>query len=855
MAVAPAVEGSGNIGQGALTEVRQFHHLTALEARREYPIHVRGTVTYFDPVTHNMFVQDRTEGTYVFTNGIQRLPAIQAGDEVDITGVTFPGDFAPTIGKPSIRVLGRGRIPAPLAGDVEDIFLGNADSQWVELEGVIHGLDSVLGHALATLTWGSRTFKAHILGLPILPEGFRGARVRLRGGAGSLFNRRRQLLGIQLFVPGMDYMTVLEPAPADPFSLPVREVDELLQFSPGVRTDLLTHVRGVVTLSAPLGPTWIRGAGGALTIRDHRFAQLAPGDLVDVVGFPVKGPFSPEMHDAVLKRIGGGPQPAPTPVTADEAREGNHDAELVRMDAILADQVSDGGEHVFHLQSGRTSFTARVADRPGIPGLTNDALLRVTGICSVEVDTSHDIVVPRTFTLRMRSPADIAVIREAPWWTPDRTLRALALTIGVVLLAFSWVVVLRRRVHRQTRVIAAKLSEEGRLRDEAQAASRAKSEFLANVSHELRTPMNGIVGFTALALETELTGEQRDYLETVRTSADSLLRIIDDILDFSRTDAGGVELDETEFSLADCLHSAMRIVEADAARNGLRMNCEILPDIPARLRGDPERLRQIVLNLLSNAVKFTPQGSVTLVAALESESDTGVCVRISVADTGIGIPVEKQALVFEPFRQADGSVTRKYGGTGLGLAISRNLVRLLGGAMQLESAPGKGSTFVFTVPFRRPPQGCALQPAARRWEESAARPLSILVAEDNAVNQRLLVTILESRGHRVRAASNGAEAVEFFRDGEFDLILMDLQMPELDGIEATAAIRQSEKGNAHVPVYAFTAHAMAGDREKCLAAGMDGYLSKPVQLDDLVAVVNEVAAKTVEERQPSEPVG
>jgi signal transduction histidine kinase/CheY-like chemotaxis protein len=855
VAASAAVEGRGNIAPEVLTEVRQFHRLTALEARREYPLHVRGTVTYFDPLTHNMFVQDRTAGTYVFTNGIQGLPAMRAGDDVDITGVTFPGDFAPTIGKPSIRVLGRASMPAPLAGDVEDVFQGNADSQWVELEGVIHGLDTVLGHALVTLTWGSRSFKAHIVGLPALPEQFRGARVRLRGVAGSLFNRRRQLLGIQLFVPGMEYMTVLDAAPADPFALPVRDVDELLQFSPDGRTDRLTHVRGVVTLSDPLGPTWIRGSGGALAIRDHTFAQLAPGDLVDVAGFPVKGPFSPEMHDAVLKRIGGGPQPAPAPVTADETREGNHDAELVRIDAILTDQINDAGEQVFHLQSGRTTFTARIADRPGIPVFTNGAVVRVTGICSVEVDTSHDIVVPRTFTLRMRSPADIAVIREAPWWTPERTMRALALTIGVVLLVLSWVAVLRRRVHRQTRVIAEKLAEEARLRDEAQAASRAKSEFLANVSHELRTPMNGIVGFTALALETELTGEQRDYLDTVRSSADSLLRIINDILDFSRTDAGGMELDETDFSLADCLRSAVRIVEADAARKRLSLRCEVSPSIPTTLRGDPERLRQIVLNLLSNAVKFTPRGTVTLAAALESESDAGVGVRISVADTGIGIPIEKQAVVFEPFRQADGSVTRKYGGTGLGLAISRNLVHLLGGEMQLESAPGQGSRFVFTACFRRPRQPDPLQPAGRTWDESAARSLSILVAEDNAVNRRLLITVLESRGHRVRAASNGVEAVEFFQHGEFDLILMDVQMPELDGIDATAAIRQTENGNARVPIYAFTAHAMAGDREKCLAAGMDGYLSKPVKLDDLVALVGEVAAKTMDARQPSPSAG
>jgi signal transduction histidine kinase/CheY-like chemotaxis protein len=842
--VQPTESGHNN-EHAVLTEIREFHHLNAVDARRELPIHVRGTVTYFDPLTNNMFVQDSTEGTYVFTNGVERLPPIHTGDEVEITGVTFPGDFAPTIGKPSIRVLGRGKMPEPLSADLETIFEGNADSQWVELDGVIHGLDNTLGHALITLVWGGHTFKAHIAGVPTLPESFRGAHVRLRGVAGALFNPRRQLLGIELRVPGEEYMAVIEPAPADPFSLPVRGVNELLQFSPGTRADELAHVRGVVTLSEPPGPTWIQGPGGPLVIRNHTFIQLSPGDVVDAVGFPVKGAFSPEMYDATLRKTGHGLEPAPFALTADDAREGNNDAEFVRIDAILTDQTNDGGHQIFRLHSGRTSFTARIANWPGIPEFTNGAILRLTGICQVEADTSHGIAIPRSFILRLRSPADITVLREAPWWTPERTFKALALTVGAVLLAFTWVMLLRRRVHRQTRVIREKLSEEARLKNEAQAANQAKSEFMANITHELRTPMNGIVGFTSLALETDLTAEQRDYIDTVRTSADSLLRIINDILDFSRGDAGGLELDEADFSLADCLRSALRIVEPEAARKNLEVRCEVPSSLPM-LRGDAERLKQIVLNLLSNAVKFTAQGCVTLAAATASTTPDRICVRVSVTDTGIGIPADKHAVIFEPFRQADGSITRKFGGTGLGLAIASNLVRLLGGEMRLDSAPGKGSTFAFTAHFHKPALQDELQPSAGTAEERTSRPLSILIAEDNSVNRRLLVTILESRGHRVRAATNGAEAVEFFSDGQYDMVLMDVQMPEMDGIEATAAIRLSENGNSHVPIYAFTAHAMAGDRERCLAAGMDGYLAKPVKLDDLQDVVNEVAAGTAE---------
>jgi len=828
--------------RAVLTEVRQFHHMSGLDARKQYPIRILATVTYYDPVTRNLFVQDRTEGTYVFANGLQGMPRYKPGDQVEVTGVTFPGDFAPTIGNPSIRVAGHGPLPEPRSSNSDDIFVGAEDSQWVEMEGTIHGLDSVIGHALITLRWQNRTFRAHIIGLPVLPESYRGALVRMRGVAGSLFNRRRQLLGIQLFVPGIEYVKVLEPAPGDPFALPVREVDALLQYSPGVRPDGLTHVRGLVTLSDPYGPTWIRSNGGALTVRNHKFAALSPGDLVDVVGFPAQGPFSSEMQDAVIRKTANGPPPEPLQITADEAREGNYDARLVQIDAILADQTGDLNGRVFRLQSGRTSFSARIPERPGMPVLTPGAVLRLTGICSVEVDNTHEIVVPRAFTLRLRSPADIAILQDAPWWTPDRMLNALALTTGTILLTFTWVVVLRRRVKRQTRVIEAKLEEEARLRDEAQAANRAKGEFLANVTHELRTPMNGIVGFTALALETELNGEQRDYMETVRNSADSLLRMINDILDFSRTGAGSLQLDEADFSLAECLGSAMKIVETHASGKGLETRCEIAPEVPARLRGDAERLRQIVLNLLNNAIKFTARGSVVLRTVLESEDDSGVSLRMSVTDTGIGIPQDKQAAVFEPFRQADGSITRKYGGTGLGLAISRNLTRLLGGEMRLESEPGKGSIFTFTVRFRRAREANETVTQGDAPAALPTRPLSILVAEDNAVNRRLLITMLESRGHRVRAVTNGLEAVEAIGAGDFDLVLMDLQMPEMDGIEATAAIRRKQNGDGRVPVYAFTAHNMAGDAEKAVEAGMDGYLAKPVRSEDLLALVNRVAA-------------
>jgi len=831
-----------------LTNIRRIQHLPAEEARRAYPVHVLATVTYADPALHLLFVQNETGGIYVFAGG--GSPALHTGDAVEIEGFSKSGQFASAIGSTAIRKLGRGAMPEPASIDPERVVLGYADSQWVELEGVVEGLSVWARQALVTLVDGSHRFQAHILGVPALPESYRGVRLRLRGVAATQVNPRRQLLGVHLFVPGMEWVKVAQPAPADLFSLPLRSVSSLLRFSPDEPPGAMLHVRGVVTLSRHEGPTWIRGTGGALLIHDHLPVRLAPGDVVDVVGFPVQGPFSPEIRGAIIDKTAGGPAPEPLAITADEAREGLHDAELIQVDAIVEQQVRGEVHDVLYLRAGRTRFTAHIENQPGGAEFAVGALVRVTGICAVEVDSSHEIAAPRGFTMQMRSPGDVRVIRDAPWWTPQRTLRALAFAMGVVILAFVWVAALRRRVHRQTQVIAAKLAAEEALKKAAEAANLAKSEFLANVSHELRTPMNGIVGFTSLALETELSEPQRDYLDTVQTSANSLLQVINDLLDFSRVEAGKLDLEAAEFSLAECLTGAMKVVEPDAARKALRTRCEIAPELPEVLVGDPVRLRQILLNLLSNAVKFTAVGEVLLAAEPASETDAEVRVRIRVSDTGIGIAPEKTALIFEPFCQADGSVTRKYGGTGLGLAICRRLVDLLGGEIGVESCPGGGSTFACVLPFARPQPGRAAPARKTLPQPEAAGPMSILVAEDNAVNMRLVTHVLEARGHRVTPAVNGTEALELYKRGEYDLVLMDVQMPGMDGFEATAAIRRAEDSKRHVPIYAFTAHAMAGDREKCLNAGMDGYVSKPVQLRDLLALIDEVAAKTPAVAQP-----